>query len=102
VKAAVAIQLQFQAHNSESPQVQLNLRVGATVGEPVEEHGDLFGSSVQLASRLCDMAKPGEVLVDDALVGALPQGEIPMSDVGTKTPKGFESGVRVYSVNWRD
>jgi class 3 adenylate cyclase len=101
VAAAVAIQRRFQAHNYESPQEQLNLRVGATVGEPVEEHGDLFGASVQLASRLCNLAEPGQVLVDDALAGALPSGKIALSDIGTKTPKGFESGVQVYSVDWQ-
>jgi len=34
----------------------LKIRIGAAAGEPVEQDRDLFGSTVQLAARLCSQA----------------------------------------------
>jgi adenylate cyclase len=45
------------------PKVRVGLAMGAVVG--IE--GDLFGDTVNRASRLTDIAHPGTVLVDDAL-----------------------------------
>jgi class 3 adenylate cyclase len=39
------------------------VRIGMAAGEPVDHNDDLFGSTVNLASRICDVANPGEVLV---------------------------------------
>ncbi len=47
------------------------LRVGLARGPVVSRLGDVFGSTVNLASRLVGFARPGTVLVDDAFVGAL-------------------------------
>lgn len=33
--------------------------VGLNAGEPIAEEQDLFGTSVQLAKRICDHAEPG-------------------------------------------
>lgn len=101
VRASSDIQRRFAEHNEQAPDEQLHVRVGVTVGEPVEEAGDLFGSSVQLAARLCDMAQPGQVLVDEGLVASIPKDGPSFEDAGTKTPKGFEQGVQVYAVDWR-
>jgi class 3 adenylate cyclase len=59
VGCAVAIQKAFAAYNKENPEAPLYLRIGLSAGEPIEEHGDLFGKAVQLAARLCGHAEPG-------------------------------------------
>ena len=41
---------------------RLEVRIGINAGEPVEEGNDLFGSAVNLAKRLCDAARGGELL----------------------------------------
>ena len=64
VGCAIAIQKAFAAYNKENPQALLNLRIGLSAGEPIEEHGDLFGKAVQLAARLCAHTEPGRILVD--------------------------------------
>jgi adenylate cyclase len=43
------------------------VRVGLAMGPAVGMEGDLFGDTVNRANRLCDVAKPGTVLVDDDL-----------------------------------
>ena len=44
-------------------------RVGAHRGPVVSHNGDLYGSTVNIAARINDYARPGEVLVSDAVLG---------------------------------
>ena len=45
----------------------VKVRIGAAAGEPVENHLDLFGSTVQLAARLCSHAQPEQSLVSNVV-----------------------------------
>src|SRR5260370_34139246 len=49
---------------------QLEVRVGLHVGEPIREGDDYYGSTVNVASRLCNAAGGGQILASD-LVRAL-------------------------------
>src|SRR5262249_61796612 len=53
VRCAIQIQRELDKHAKANPDRSLRVRVGAAAGEPVEQHDDLFGATVQLASRLC-------------------------------------------------
>src|SRR3954454_10345925 len=44
---------------------ELEVRVGLDAGEPLQEGDDLYGTSVIVASRLCDAAEPGEILASE-------------------------------------
>lgn len=57
----------------------MDLRVGLAWGPVIQREGDLFGPTVNLASRLTGIARPGTILVDEALGDAL--GEEPDLDV---------------------
>jgi adenylate cyclase len=48
------------------------LRVGLVWGRVLSRLGDVFGPSVSLASRLCNQAGPGRVLVDEPTAALLP------------------------------
>src|SRR5438309_11222540 len=52
VRCAIQVQRELAKHAQANPDRQLKVRVGAAAGEPVEQHNDLFGTTVQLASRL--------------------------------------------------
>ncbi len=54
------------------PDTDAPLRVGLVWGRVLSRFGDIFGPTVALASRLCDEAGPGRVLVDEATAGCLP------------------------------
>jgi class 3 adenylate cyclase len=101
VGCAITIQKAFAAYNKETPEAPLYLRIGLSAGEPIEEHGDLFGKAVQLAARLCAHAEPGRILVDQVVLDQWQGRELPFSDLGEVTPKGFDHTVRVYEVNWK-
>ncbi len=63
---AIALQQAFAAHSELMPE-PLHVRVGLNAGEPIEEDGDLFGSTVILASRICAKADAGEILIPEPL-----------------------------------
>ncbi|HEX9786763.1 MAG TPA: nickel-binding protein [Candidatus Binatia bacterium] len=102
VGSAIAIQKSFAAYNKENPDTPLYLRVGLSAGEPIEEHGDLFGKTVQLAARLCALAEPGRILIDQVVLDQWTGNQLPLSDLGEVTPRGFDHAVRVYEVNWAE
>ncbi len=49
----------------------LTVRTGLALGPVVRHEGDLFGATVNLASRLTGLARPGTLLVNDALAERL-------------------------------
>jgi len=102
VKCAIAIQKAFAAYNSENRDAPLYLRIGLSAGEPIEEHGDLFGKAVQLAARLCAYAEPERILVAQSVKDHCIGIQLPFSEVREITPKGFDRAIAVYEVQWMD
>ena len=100
VECAIAIQKAFAAYNQEHAEAPLYLRIGMSAGEPIEEHGDLFGKAVQLAARLCAHAEPAQILIDQVVLDQWSGRHLPFADLGEVTPKGFAYAVRVYEVQW--
>lgn len=99
VDAARAIQRAFEAFNMASRE-KLRVRIGLDAGEPVADHNDLFGATVQMAARLCQSAEPDTILVSEAVSGALP-GRFSLVDLGSRNLKGFGRPVETFAVNWR-
>ena len=100
VECAIAIQKAFAAYNQEHAEAPLYLRIGMSAGEPIEEHGDLFGKAVQLAARLCAHAEPAQILIDQVVLDQWSGKQLPFADLGEVTLKGFDHAVRVYEVQW--
>jgi class 3 adenylate cyclase len=100
MECAIALQRAFAAHSESMPE-PLHVRVGLNAGEPIEEDGDLFGSTVILASRIAAKAGAGEILVPDTVRGLLSGKGFMFTDRGEFVPKGFDEGVRLYEVRWQ-
>lgn len=85
----------------EVPEVdeRLAIRIGITSGEPLEEGGDLFGSSVNLASRLCDLAESGEILVSEDCQMELDGEASSLESIGNVTIRGLEEPIAVSKVS---
>ena len=101
VRCAIEIQRQLDKHSQENPDRPLKVRVGAAVGEPVEQQNDLFGSTVQLAARLCAHAQPEQILVSNAIAELCIGKGLSFEDVGEVTLKGFGSPVRAHAAAWK-
>jgi class 3 adenylate cyclase len=94
---AIALQRAFAAHEGEP----LRVRVGLNAGEPIEEDGDLFGSTVIMASRIAAKAGAGEILIPEPLRHLLSGKSYVYADRGETILKGFEDAVRLYEVRWQ-
>jgi class 3 adenylate cyclase len=101
VECAVAIQQALAAYADEHPDSGLRVRVGLNAGEPVAEHGDYFGTAVQLAARICQLAEPGQILVSGVVRDLTAGKRFLFADLGETAPRGFEDAVHLYEVRWR-
>ena len=99
-----AVAIQRGLDESDNP---VRVRIGLNAGEPVAEDDpdgrvDLFGTSVQLAARVCGEADAGEILVSN-VVRELSAGKgFLFNDRGDAVLRGFEDPVRLYEVSWRE
>jgi class 3 adenylate cyclase len=102
VRAAADIQRRFAAYNADASET-LSVRIGIDAGEPVEDHNDLFGATVQLASRLCSEAEANGIVVS-GLARELCQEQDAARFValGERRLKGFAVKAEVFRFEWRD
>ncbi len=103
VSAAGAVRCATQIHQelSDHPWQSIDsvkVRIGAAAGEPVENNRDLFGSTVQLASRLCSHAQPEQSLVSNVITELCIGKGLAFQDLGPVVLKGFDYAVRVHAV----
>jgi class 3 adenylate cyclase len=101
VRCAIQIQRELANHAKANPERSLKVRVGAAAGEPVEQRNDLFGSTVQLASRLCAHAQPEQILVSNAIAELCLGKGLLFEDLGEVTLKGFGYPVRAHAAAWK-
>jgi class 3 adenylate cyclase len=101
VCAAADIQQRFYSYNSEAAE-SLQVRVGIHAGEPVAEHNDLFGATVQMAFRLCSEAEAGGILVSGLVRELSGQDMARFIALGERRLKGFAATTSVFRFAWRD
>ena len=101
VRCAIQIQRELDRHADANPDRPLKVRVGAAAGEPVEQNNDLFGSTVQLASRLCAHAQPEQILVSNAIPDLCIGKGLVFEELGEVALKGFGFPVRAHAAAWK-
>lgn len=100
VKCAARIQQELSKHEETSPERPFKVRIGAAAGEPVEDHNDLFGCTVQLAARLCSHALPEQIVVSNAIAELCLGKGLAFEDLGEVALKGFDRPVHAHAVVW--
>jgi class 3 adenylate cyclase len=101
VLAAADIQQRFDGYNNEASE-SLRVRIGIHAGEPVAEHNDLFGATVQMAFRLCSEAEAGGILVSGLVRELSGQDASRFVALGERRLKGFSAGTPVFRFEWRN
>ncbi len=101
VKCASQIQCELCKREETDRERSIKVRIGAAAGEPVEHHHDLFGSTVQLAARLCSHALPQQILVSNVIAELCIGKGLPFQDLGEVALKGFDRPIRAHAVAWR-
>jgi class 3 adenylate cyclase len=97
-RCANQIQHALDAHKEANQEMPVEVRIGAAAGEPVENHMDLFGVTVQLAARLCAHAEPRQSLVSNVVAELCIGKGLTFQDLGEVSLKGFDRPVRVHAV----
>jgi adenylate cyclase len=79
----------------------LAVRMGLHHGEAVARGDDLVGGTVNIASRVCDLAGPGELLVSDAVLAACDAADRPtgMEPIGPAWVKGVRDPVWLHRLD---
>jgi class 3 adenylate cyclase len=101
VACAVAIQQALQRYNAGGTEaLALQVRIGLGAGEPIVDGGALFGSAVNLTSRICAAARPGEILAARVVRDLCSGKAIAFRHHGAAMLKGFAEPVELYAVEW--
>ena len=90
VRCATQIQRALAEHPVRNGDAPLFVRIGAAAGEPVEANHDFFGSTVNLAARLCAHAEPEQSLVSNVITELCLGKGFTFHDLGEIVLKGFE------------
>jgi adenylate cyclase len=69
--------------------------VGLHAGPVLYQEGDYYGQTVNLTARIADYARPGEVLVTQAVADASQEEEIAFADIGEVELKGVAGTVHL-------
>jgi class 3 adenylate cyclase len=100
VPASVACAIQIQrelASYSQASVTPIRVRIGIHAGEPVVDSDDLFGSAVQLAARICGIARPSAILVSREVRDACAAADLRFDPAGSQTLKGFSGPIELFS-----
>ncbi len=71
------------------------LRVGINRGPVVAQSGDYYGTTINVAARISDYARPNEVLLTRAVMGE-GSDDIDLEEIGEVTLKGVAHPVRLF------
>jgi class 3 adenylate cyclase len=93
-RAVVAsLEMVDAARTSELPPAH----VGVHAGPVVFQGGDYFGRTVNVASRISDYARPGEVVVSQDVVDMAGDQGIAFAEIGPVELKGLTGTVRLFT-----
>jgi class 3 adenylate cyclase len=100
VRCAAQIQRELAQRAREQNNHPVRVRIGGAAGEPVEHDNDIFGSTVQLAARLCSHAEPEQIVVSSVIADLCIGKGLMFRPLGEVSLKGFGQPVHAHSVEW--
>ncbi len=98
IRCGIKVQQELSGHRAGRPDVPLQVRIGIAAGEPIERANDLFGSTVQLAARLCAHADPDHILVSNSVAELCAGKALHLQCIGRVALKGFDEPMQVHRV----
>jgi adenylate cyclase len=79
--------------------VDVRARVGINAGNVIFRDGDYFGRTVNVASRIADYARPGEVLVSDEVKERWGGEGVRFEEIGPVALKGLKDELTLYTAS---
>lgn len=104
VHCMIDVQRELSTHVPTPPEPTVRVRVGLHTGEAiVDENGDMFGRHVNLAARIADTARGGEILVS-SLVREIVEarGDLSFGEPRAAQLKGLSGTYLLHPVRWEN
>ena len=101
LNCAIDTQRGISDYNKTDSGHDLHVRIGLCAGEPVEKNRDLFGTSVQLAARICDHAGADEILVARTVQELSAGKGFEFGKPDEVLMKGFDNPTKLDLVIWQ-
>ncbi|MDA0654431.1 MAG: adenylate/guanylate cyclase domain-containing protein [Proteobacteria bacterium] len=99
VRCGIAIQSGLAGARSRDKEVVLHIRVGINAGHPIAEDGDLFGTTVQIAARICDKAATDGVYVSPVVKDLASGSGVKFADKGQFEMKGVPEPITLWAAS---
>ncbi|HEY7281826.1 MAG TPA: adenylate/guanylate cyclase domain-containing protein [Actinomycetota bacterium] len=77
-------------------------RVGIDAGPVVFQEGDYFGRTVNIAARIAEYARPGEVVVSQEVADVAEGLAVAFAEIGPVELKGVSGALRLHTARRRD
>ena len=74
-------------------------RVGIDAGPVIFQEGDYYGRTVNVAARIAEYARPGEVLVSQEVVDAADGTSVTFTGIGAVELKGVSGALQLHSAH---
>ena len=100
IDCSISIQNEMKDLN-RNQEIKLGVKIGLNAGEPVSEGDDLFGTTVNLAARLCEQSEEDQIIVPSVIVQLSQGKKYSFTNKGHVSLKGFDDKVPYYMINWQ-
>lgn len=100
VRAAIGIQQVLSEHRKKDRNFTLKLRIGLHTGHALVERSDVFGDTVNIASRIESIAEPDEILISSVTATRSHNKEYQIRRKNSFIPKGKTQAIGIYQVDW--
>ncbi len=103
VRCSIAIQRELAAENAaRDTDAMLQVRIGVGAGEPIIDGDALFGTIINLTSRICDCGAPGQIIATKVVRELCVGKPIRFKSLGPSLLKGFDDPTDLELVSWQD
>jgi adenylate cyclase len=100
VSAAISIQNICQ-DLSERIGKKIEMRIGLNSGALRHEGGDVFGNTVNTASRLVKFASPSKIITSEDTIRSLAKVDISFRSIGHHYFKGKKESIQCFEITWQ-
>ena len=100
IRCAIEIQNEIAERNVSVPEDgQMQFRIGVNLGDVIAEENNLYGTGVNVAVRLEQLAEAGGICISQTVYDQVRKiVEIPFEDIGERRLKNISEPVRVYRI----
>src|SRR5262245_50321561 len=100
IRCGVEIQNEIAERNASVPEDErMQFRIGVNLGDVIAEENNLYGTGVNVAVRLEQLAKAGGICISQTVYDQIRKiVEVPFEDIGERRLKNITEPVHVYRI----